>query len=310
MGRPKLGINTNFFNQLILFTMVKNEKNLEYLQKLLGYLGFGDKLNGVLESAISRELPKFTLGLNNYHRPLEVKDLNAPKTDAIKFTLNFNRAKEGDTYFLNTYDVALHKNLDLLAPRKQTFDLERDHRITALQAYKLLSGMSFEKDIYVKPKGAAADADKSEKVSAWFKLNLDIIDVNGNHPLKTMRPEYGFNLEETLAKYPLKGFEKEQQRAEALKNLSNGNYTEAWLKGGKKDLPVLIAANPQMKAIDVYDLQLREIRDEQIWPERNAAQVPAPQKTTVIRNEPAPNRDDATSLEQVENQGNEVARGR
>lgn len=216
--------------------MVKNEKNLEYLQKLLGNLGFGDKLNEVLESAISRELPKFTLGLNNYHRPLEIKDLTAPKTDAMRFTLNFNRAKEGDAYFLNSYDVALHKNLDLLAPQKQTFDLEWDHRITASQAYKLLSGMSLEKDIYVRPKGAAADADKSEKISAWFKLNLDVIDATGNHPLKTMRPEYGFNLEETLAKYPLKGLDKEPQRTDALKNLRNGNYVEAWLKDGKKDL--------------------------------------------------------------------------
>jgi hypothetical protein len=286
--------------------MVKNEKNLEYLQKLLGYLGFGDKLNGVLEAAISRELPKFTLGLNTYHRPLDVKDPNAPKTDAMRFTLNFNRGKEGDTYFLNTYDVALHKNLDLLAPRKQTFDLERDHRITALQAFKLLSGMSFEKEIYVRPKGAAPDADKSEKIKAWFKLDLDVNEATGNHPLKTMRPEYGFNLEETLSKYPIKGLEKEQQKADALKNLSNGNYVEAFIKIGKTQQPVLIAANPQMKAVDVYDLQLREIRDEQIWPEKSNTQ----QKTTVVKNEAAPDRNEANSLDQVETQVNDIKRGR
>lgn len=288
--------------------MVKNEKNLEYLQKLTGYLGFSDKLNSVLESAISRELPKFTLGISNVHRPLEIKDVNAQKTDYIQYELNFNRGKE-DVYYLNTMAVTLHKTGESV-PRQQIFDLERDHRITALQAYKLLSGTSFEKDIYVRPKGAGADADKSEKIPAWFKLNLDITDANGNHPLKTLRPEYGFNLEETLAKYPFKGLEKEQQRTEALRNLRNGNYAEAFIKDGRKELPVLLAANPQMKLIDVYDLQLREIRDEQIWPEKQEERNNATQKTTVIKSEPEPGRDEATSLEQVETQGNEVSRGR
>src|SRR5881227_1615473 len=78
--------------------MVKNKKNLEYLQKLQTSLGFGEKLNAVLESAISRELPKFTLGISNVHRPLESKDLNAPKTDYIQYGLNFNRQKDGDLF--------------------------------------------------------------------------------------------------------------------------------------------------------------------------------------------------------------------
>ena len=168
--------------------MVKNEKNLEYLQKLQASLGFGDKLNGVLESAISRDLPKFTLGISNIHRPLESKDVNAPKTDYIQYGLNFNRSKDGDAYFLNTIDVTLYKTGESV-PREQTFDLERDHRITALQAYKLLSGLSLEKDIYVRPQGAEPDAKKSEKIKAWFKLLLDVKDAYGNHPLKVLRPE-------------------------------------------------------------------------------------------------------------------------
>jgi hypothetical protein len=288
--------------------MVKNEKNLEYLQKLTGYLGFSDKLNSVLESAISRELPKFTLGISNVHRPLEIKDVNAPKSDYIQYELNFNRGKE-DVYFLNTMAVTLHKTGESV-PRQQIFDLERDHRITALQAYKLLSGTSFEKDIYVRPKGAGADADRSEKIPAWFKLNLDITDATGNHPLKTMRPEYGFNLEETLAKYPLKGLEKEAQRTDALRNLRNGNYAEAFLKDGRKEIPVLLTANPQMKSLDVYDLQLREIRDEQIWPEKQAGQNNAAQKTTVIKSEPAPDRDEVNSLEQIASEDINQTRGR
>jgi hypothetical protein len=249
-----------------------NEKNVDYLKKLMFHLGFGEKLNDVLETAINRELPRFALGLNNYHRPLETKDPNTPKSDFIFYDLRFNRAKDSDSYFLSNYTVSLYKGNEL-SPRRQTFDLEKDHRITALQAYKLLSGLSFEKDIYVRPKGAGVEADKSEKVKAWFKLNMDVIDDTGNHPLKLMRPEYGFDLEATLARYPLKGLDKEPQRTEALKNLSNGNYAEASIMSGRKQLPVLIAANPQMKSLELYDLQMREIRNEEIWPEKGAVKT-------------------------------------
>ncbi|MEO6852019.1 MAG: hypothetical protein ABI166_15360, partial [Mucilaginibacter sp.] len=208
--------------------MVKNEKNLEYLQKLQTSLGFGEKLNAVLESAISRELPKFTLGISNLLRPLESKDVNAPKSDYIQYGLNFNRQKDGDAYFLNTIDVTLHKTGESV-PREQTFDIERDHRITALQAYKLLSGQSFEKDIYVKPQSAEPDAKKSEKMKAWFKLQLDVKDAYGNHPIKVLRPEYGYQFENGITKYPLKGLDKEATKSEGLQAMRNGNYWQTEL---------------------------------------------------------------------------------
>lgn len=280
--------------------MVKNEKNLEYLQKLQTSLGFGEKLNAVLESAVSRELPKFTLGISNLLRPLESKDLNAPKTDYIQYGLNYNKQKDGDAYFLNTIDVTLHKTGESV-PRTQTFDIERDHRITALQAYKLLSGLSLEKDIYVRPKDAEPDAKKSEKIKAWFKLQMDVTDAYGNHPLKVLRPEYGYQLENAIAKYPVKGWQKEETQADALQALRNGNYWQAQLKLGNGYVPVAIAANPVMKSIDIYDKNGKEIRDADIWPE---------QKTTIVKNQPAPNSEHDLSAEQSESQDINVSRGR
>lgn len=283
--------------------MVKNEKNLEYLQKLQNNLGFGDQLNGVLESAISRELPKFSLGISNWHRPPENSDPKAQRTDYISFTLNYNKGKE-DVYFLNSYDVSLFKNGEQLAPRKQTFDLERDHRITALQAFKLLSGMSLEKDIYVRPKGAAQDAPRSEKVKAWFMLQLDIMDANGNHPLKTLRPEYGFDLEKTLLKYPIKALETEAERDEAFKNLRNGNYVHTEITIDKITLPVAISANPLMKSVDIMTKDGTEIRDEDIWPDMKNEQ-----KTSVVKSQPVPEVGQDLSTEQGESKNIKASRG-
>lgn len=290
--------------------MVKNEKNLEYLQKLQTSLGFGEKLNAVLESAISRELPKFTLGISNLLRPLESKDVNAPKTDYIQYGLNFNKQKDGDAYFLNTIDVTLHKTGESV-PREQTFDIERDHRITALQAYKLLSGQSLEKDIYVRPQGAEADAKKSEKIKAWFKLQLDVKDAYGNHPLKVLRPEYGYQFENGVTKYPLKGLDKEATKSEALQAMRNGNYWQTELTMGKKIIPVLVAANPVMKSFDIYDKNMKEVRDEEIWPEKASARSNGEQaKTTTVKRQEVAENDISNSFEQAENEANNVTRGR
>ncbi|WP_158826929.1 hypothetical protein [Mucilaginibacter lacusdianchii] len=285
--------------------MAINQQNLEYLQKLQGNLGFGDKLNGVLETAISRELPQFTLGINNVHRPLDNKDINALKTDVVQFQLHYNRQKNGDTYFLNAMDVTLHKTGESV-PRKQTFDLDRDHRITALQAYKLLSGLSLEKDIYVRPKGSEPDAAKSEKLKAWFKLQLDVTDAFGNHPLKVLRPEYGFQLENTLDKYPIKALAKEDSRTEGLQALRSGNYWSTEIKLGNKSIPVNIAANPVMKSMDIFDKNGREIRDEDIWPEKAVERSAV--KTTTVYHQEAPEQDH--NFVQDRSADNVVSRGR
>lgn len=255
-------------------------------------------------------MPKFTLGISNLLRPLESKDVNAPKSDYIQYGLNFNRQKDGDAYFLNTIDVTLHKTGESV-PREQTFDIERDHRITALQAYKLLSGQSFEKDIYVRPQGAESDAKKSEKIKAWFKLQLDVKDAYGNHPLKVLRPEYGYQFENGITKYPLKGLDKEATKSEGLQAMRNGNYWQTELTMGKKAIPVLVAANPVMKSFDIYDKNMKEVRDEKIWPEKAAARTNDEQaKTTTVKRQEVAENDISNSFEQSESEANNVTRGR
>src|SRR3546814_12072482 len=105
-----------------------NEKNLDYLQKQLFTLGFKDKLNNVLEQAISKELPEFTIGLNNRRKG------ETGGFDHLRYELNFSRSKKSDLYFLNDYEVGLRKEGDPW-PRVQLFDLEQHHRVTALEAY-------------------------------------------------------------------------------------------------------------------------------------------------------------------------------
>lgn len=267
-----------------------NENNLEYLRKTLDGLGFGTKLNDVLETAIRREMPKFSLGITSQRRPLDAKDPAAPRTDHLSFSINFNRSRDSDMYFLNSYDVTL-RQANSPVPRSQNFDLARDHRITALQAHKLLSGLSLEKEVFLRSRDEAQQQGApSEKIPIWFRLNLDITDAYGNHPLRTFRPEYGYDLAEALAKYPLKGLDTPEKMQEAQTVLRNGNYFHTELTIGKKNVPVAIAANAQIKTIDIYDRNMVEIRDETIFPERAKAKQEAAKQESAAENSTAQGR--------------------
>lgn len=259
-----------------------NENNVEYLKKTLENLGFGTKLNDVLETAIRREIPTFSLGITTQMRPAESKDPGSDRTENLNFKINFNRSKESDVYFLNDYQVKLTRKNDPIV-REQTFDLARDHRITAVQAYKLLSGLSLEKEVFLKTNtGEMEQVDpQPQKTPVWLKLNLDVTDAYGNHPLRVFRPEYGYDLVKTLAKFPIKDIESPDKLQNVLNTLRSGNYYHTDLMIGKKAVPVSIAANPQMKTLDIYDKNMNEIRHETIFPEQvNAKSAKSEQPIT------------------------------
>lgn len=244
-----------------------NEKNLDYLKNTLEFLGFGARLNQVLESAIRREMQDFKLGINNSYTRPETKSQPVPVKDQLRFELNFHRS-DGEMYYLNSYKVSLKRPEESEA-RERTFDLDRDHRMTAYQTYKLLSGLSFEKEIIPRAKEGEQAAGRPEKIPVWFKLNLDITDAFGKHPLRTLYPEYKFDLEATLDKYPWKDINKAENREAMLKSLRSGELVAAAITIGKKAVPVWIAANPQVRALDVYDKTMRQIREADIFPKKD-----------------------------------------
>lgn len=259
-----------------------NENNVEYLKKTLENLGFGTKLNEVLETAIHREIPTFSLGITTQMRPAESKDPGSDRTENLNFKINFNRSKESDVYFLNDYQVKLTRKNDPIV-REQTFDLARDHRITTVQAYKLLSGLSLEKEVFLKTNTGEMEQvnPQPQKTPVWLKLNLDVTDAYGNHPLRVFRPEYGYDLVKTLAKFPIKDIQSPDKLQNVLNTLRAGNYYHTDFMIGKKAVPVLIAANPQMKTLDIYDKNMNEIRQETIFPEQaNAKSAKSEQAIT------------------------------
>jgi hypothetical protein len=177
-----------------------NEKNFEYLKKLLDNLGFGSRLNAVLQQALEKDFNTFSLGISNSYLSDEGKILGTPNKDIVKYQLNFNKSKSSDSVFLNDYRVFLFKPMEI-TPRSHTFDLERDHRITAWQAYRMLSGFSIEKNVFPQRKEGVDVQQDARKI--WMKLSLDVLDAYEQHPMRKFYPEYGYDLSATLDRYPL-----------------------------------------------------------------------------------------------------------
>lgn len=262
-----------------------NDKNFEYLKNLLSNLGFGTRLNYVLEKALKQDLTLFTLGVNDYRTPPGTKHLTAPAKDQVRYELNFNKSKTADATFMNDMKVILHRAGELM-PRVHTFDLERDHRITALQAYKLLSGQSFEKSVLYKPLAEQDQKDqiKGEKKNVWFKLNLDITDAYGHHPLSKFQPEYGFDPDKALSKYLIEGLDNASIKEQLIKELRNGNVASDHMHLFDMVLPVYLAANPQFRTIDIYDLNMQPILDQQIFTPQQLEQHKEQQAKAVLHN--------------------------
>jgi len=236
-----------------------NESNLEYLKKSLDYLGFGSMLNEVLESAIRREIPNFSVGISTYFEPQIRLGSDFKQKDTVQFTLDFNRAKDSDSYFLNDYTAILNTHNGI--ERRQEFNLERDHRITASQAYRLLLGAALHKEVLQRGDGENSQAEKKD---VWMKLNLDLIDSYGRHPLTKIHSNYGFDLEAAIDKYPI-SWQKENERAELMESLKKGAFGKVAMEIEGKLQFAVVSANPRMKNLDVYDEQMSPVRNDRIF---------------------------------------------
>ncbi len=241
-----------------------NENNLQYLQKMLDHLGFGTRLNSVLESAMYKKPESFTIGLNQKYIPAEFRSDPSKGVDMMHFDLQFNKSRETDAYFLNGFEASLKRyNTDQSVSK--IFDIEKHHRMTALQSYKLLCGLSLQKDIFLRDL-THGSGDTLERIPVWFSLDLQVTNERGNHPLNRFYPGYGFDLEATVDRYNFGGLEDAQKRDAIIRALKYGNLIELPLALEGKMQQVYLCANPEMKTLNVYSKEMQPIKHEQIFP--------------------------------------------
>lgn len=121
-----------------------DQSNKEYLQKSLKYLGFGEKLNPILESKMAEGKDNFKIGISTSF-PVPTKK----SIDNVDYELSFSKSNASQYYFLNSLRTSLkNQNFEL----SKVFPLGKGTDVTAKEAYNLLSGRSIMKQADIKEK--------------------------------------------------------------------------------------------------------------------------------------------------------------
>ena len=209
-----------------------NEKNFEYLRDQVKYTGFGDALEGELREKMQKEEPNFTVGHKTIYG-----------NDTATATLNFNKSKESDMYFFNSYKVELQKENSKEA-LEQTFYINKGSNITLKEAYNLMEGRSVNKDLTNK---------EGELYNSWLQLNFKETDTSGNFKLNQYHQNYGYDLEATLSKHPIKELENPKYKEDLINSMKKGNLQSATFLIDGNEIKHYIEASPQFKTINIYD---------------------------------------------------------
>ncbi|MGA9638969.1 hypothetical protein [Flavobacterium sp.] len=219
-----------------------NEKNFEYLRDQVKYSGFGEGLEAELKKKIQEQQPSFTL---NHQTKYGDTIANA--------TLNFKKSDQSDMYFFNSYKMNVLKDSSKES-LEQTFYINKGSNITMKEAYNLMEGRAVNKDLTNK---------EGQLYNAWIQMDFKEADSNGNFKLNQYHQNYGYNLEATLSKHPIKELETPKHKEDLIDSVKKGNKQfVTFLKEGN-EVKQFIEANPQFKTITIYDGNMQRIDNRQ-----------------------------------------------
>lgn len=240
-----------------------NEKNFEYLKDQIKFTGFGQDLEAALKENLAKAQTEFRLA----HTAQYGKD-------ELNSSLHFKKSSQSDMYFFNSYSASLKKE-NLPDPLKQTFYINREGgNITQKEAYNLLDGRAVNKDLVNK---------EGKLYNAWVQLDFKETALNGNFKFKQFSEKYGFDLEKSIAKLPIKELSDQTDKARLLESLGKGNRQAVTLTHNGSEQKVFIEATPQFKAVIVYDQNERRLtldRPKQAERESSSQQQPAKNQDT------------------------------
>lgn len=219
-----------------------NEVNYNYLKEQLKNTGFGDTLNTELGNKIKEAPAEFQLS--------QIKDFGR---DQVMATLHFKKGADSDMFFFNRYQLQLTSNKQERSAQ-QIFYINKGSSITLKEGYNLLAGRAVHKTLTAK---------EGEKYSAWIQLDFKSTTANGNYDMKQFHQNYGYDLEKTLAKYPIKELADEQTKKQLISSLERGNLQASTFQIAGKDERLFITANPEYKTLTAYNTanQKASLRD-------------------------------------------------
>jgi len=216
------------------------QKNLDYINNQIKYLGFGEGFNEELKEVMKSGSDKIDFPISKEF----ISPGSAEKSTPVDFTLHFNKGKESNMYFLNSYSAQLKSQTSEIN-LEQKFYLNKGKGFTAKEAFNLLSDRAVNKDLTNK---------EGVTYNAWVKLKpSENNESKGNRDFQIFNENYGFDLKATLSKYPIKEMETPEAEDKLINSLKKGNMQAVTFSESCIDTKKLIEANPQYKNINVYN---------------------------------------------------------
>lgn len=227
-----------------------NQKNYEYLRDQVKFTGFGEGLENELKERVLNQSPQFLL----FHQGAFGKD----ETIA---TLHFKKSGQSDMYFFNKYDLSL-KQENRPEVLTRTFYINKGNNITLKEAYNLMNGRAVNKDLTNK---------EGQVYNAWVQLEMKAAGENGNYKIRQFHQNYGFDLEKSLSKLPIKELSNENDKTALLSSLHKGNRQAVTFVENGHEQRHFIEANPRFKSINIYNSDMHRIDTRQSMGEKQAS---------------------------------------
>ena len=219
-----------------------NTQNLEFLNKSLLNLGFGEQVNEQLEKNIGKKMSEFILPAQH--------EFNQQK---VTYDLHFKAGENQEMYFFNKFDATLKKGTG--KELNQTFYINKGNGVTAKEAFNLMEGRAVHKQLFNK---------EGEKYHAWLQLDDKNLTQNGSKEIKRFSENYGFNLEQVISGKGIKEMGTTEGQDGLMRSLKKGNAQQVTVERGGEEKKYFIAANPQFKTVDLYDHQMKKIKREEL----------------------------------------------
>ena len=218
IDQPNQRLSKKQHNHKLKFN-VMNTENLNYLQKQLLNLGFGEKLNEELETNIKSGKKEFTL----------TTDLEYNKQN-VDYTLHYKAGDNNEMYFFNKYDASLRDK-----EMQQTFYINKGSGITAKEAYNLMDGRAVHKQL---------ENLQGEKYNAWIVIDKENKTENGNFKLRPFTDGWNYKPERAIDKLDIVGIGEEGARDKLMKSLEKGNRHQVTAMKDGKEVKLYLETNP------------------------------------------------------------------
>ena len=219
--------------------------------KELGILENQFKSLGIKE-AFTRELVDQLKTLPKVHVHQFSKSIDGNQVNA---SLLLKKSEQSNLYFINRNDMQVIRE-GMVQPVTQAFNIYKDNKYTFKESYNLVMG----RPVYSK------HANKEgEEYQSWSKINFKNQLANGNFEMKQYNDNYGFKLENVLAKYPIKELANEQYKASLISSLNRGNLQSVTFIGNdNKEEKLFISPNIVRGSLNVYDRNGLTVSTEQL----------------------------------------------